>query len=59
MGAEKEKAERRAVRGSDPELGAWRGAGAQQRGRKERPLSTHYTQTPLGVPLLTPAWQPA
>ena len=43
--------------GSDPEVGG--GAGAQQREGKEHPLSTHYTQTPLGVPLLTPTWQPA
>ena len=57
MGAEKEKAERRPVGGSDPEVGG--GAGAQQREGKEHPLSTHYTQTPLGVPLLTPTWQPA
>lgn len=51
------KAERRPVRGSDPERG-W-GAGAQQREGKERPLSTHRTQTPLRAPLLRPAWQPA
>ena len=57
VGAEKEKRKRRPVRGSDPERG-W-GAGAQQREGKERPLSTHYTQTPLRVPLLRPAWQPA
>lgn len=58
VGAEKEKAERRPVRGSDPEGVGW-GAGAQQREGKEHPLSTHYTQISLRVPLLRPAWQPA